>query len=50
MIEVNLNGDQYAHRNLRKKGLAGTFSVNSYLKPIEGLTGVYYQLQADVLK
>ncbi|MBX3423526.1 MAG: DUF3299 domain-containing protein [Pirellulaceae bacterium] len=50
MIEVNLTGDQYAHRNFRKKGLAGTFSVTPYLKPIEGLTGVYYQLQADVLR
>lgn len=50
MIEVNVNGDQYAHRNLRKKGLAGTFSVNTYLKPVEGLTGVYYQMQADILQ
>jgi len=50
MIEVTLTGDQYAHRNFRKKSLAGTFSVNPYLKPIEGLTGVYYQLQADILK
>lgn len=50
MIEVQLNGEQYAHRNLRKKSLAGTFSVNQSLKPIEGLTGVYYRLQADLLK
>ncbi len=50
MIEVHLSKDQYAHRNLRKKRLAGTFSVNTYLKPIEGLNGVYYQLQADILK
>jgi hypothetical protein len=50
MIEVTLSGDKYAHRNFRKKSLAGTFLVNPHLKPIEGLTGVYYQLQADVLK
>jgi hypothetical protein len=50
MIEVTLSGDQYAHRNLRKKSLAGKFTVNPYLKPIEGLTGVYYELQANVLK
>lgn len=50
MIEVTLTGDQYAHKDLRKKRLAGTFTVNPYLKPIDGLQGVYYQLRADVLK
>jgi Protein of unknown function (DUF3299) len=50
MIEVTLTGDQYAHKDLRKKRLAGTFSVNPYLKPVDGLQGVYYQLRADILK
>lgn len=50
MIEVTLSGDQYATKDFRKKRLAGKFSVNQYLKPIDGLQGVYYQLRADVLK
>jgi hypothetical protein len=50
MIEVTLTGDQYAHKDLRKKRLAGTFTVNPYLKPVDGLQGVYYQLRADILK
>jgi hypothetical protein len=50
MIEVHLTGDQYAYRNLRKKSLAGKFSVNPQLKPVNGLTGVYYELQADLIK
>jgi hypothetical protein len=50
MIEVTLTGDQYAHKDFRKKRLAGTFSVNPYLKPVDGLQGVYYQLRADILK
>lgn len=50
MIEVTLTGDQYAHKDFYKKRLAGKFTVNSYLKPIDGLQGVYYQLRADILK
>lgn len=50
MIEVTLTGDQYAHKDYYKKRLAGKFTVNNYLKPIDGLQGVYYQLQADILK
>lgn len=50
MIEVTLTGDQYAYKDLRKKRLAGLFTVNSHLKPIDGLQGVYYQLRADILK
>lgn len=50
MIEVTLTGDQYAHKDFRKKRLAGKFNVNPYLKPIDGLQGVYYQLRADILK
>jgi Protein of unknown function (DUF3299) len=50
MIEVTLTGDQYAHKDFYKKRLAGKFTVNSYLKPIDGLEGVYYQLRADILK
>ncbi len=50
MIEVSLTGDQYASKSYRKQRLAGTFKVNPNLKPIEGLTGVFYQLKADILK
>jgi hypothetical protein len=50
MIEVTLTGDQYATKSLRKQRLAGTLKVHEGLKPIEGLTGVFYQLKADVLK
>jgi len=50
MIEVSLTGDQYATRSYSRQRLAGTFKVNQGLKPIEGLTGVFYQLKADVLK
>ncbi|MFO0942720.1 MAG: DUF4190 domain-containing protein [Pirellulales bacterium] len=50
MIEVSLTGDEYARKDMRKKRLAGKFTVNSYLKPIDGLQGVYYQLRADILK
>jgi hypothetical protein len=50
MIEVTLTGDEYATKSLRKQKLAGTLRVNRVLKPIEGLTGIYYQLKADQLR
>lgn len=50
MIEVSLSGDQHAQKSYRKQRLAGTLHVNPYMKPIDGLTGVFYQLQADILK
>lgn len=50
MIEVTLSGDQYATKNMRKQRLAGTLHVNPNLKPVDGLTGVFYQLRADILK
>lgn len=50
MIEVTLTGEQYATKSYRKQRLAGTLKVHEGLKPIEGLTGVFYQLKADVLK
>lgn len=50
MIEVSLKGEQYAYKSFRKQRLAGTLHVNPQMKPIDGLTGVYYQLRADILK
>lgn len=50
MIEVTLSDDLYATKGYRRQRLAGKFHVNSSLKPIQELTGVYYQLKADVIK
>ncbi len=50
MIEVSLSGDQHAQKSYRRQRLAGTLHVNPYMKPVDGLTGVFYQLQADILK
>lgn len=50
MIEVSLAGDQYARKSFRKQRLAGTLRINRNLKPIDELTGVFYQLRADILK
>ncbi len=50
MIEVSLSGDQHATKSYRKQRLAGTLHVNPNLKPVDGLTGVFYQLRADILK
>lgn len=47
MIEVTLTGDDFAKKSLRMQKLSGTLRVNQQLKPIEGLQGVYYTLQAD---
>ncbi len=50
MIEVNLQGNQYATKSYRRQRLAGTFKVNRSLKKIAELEGVFYQLKADILK
>ncbi|GAB5403870.1 MAG: DUF4190 domain-containing protein [Aureliella sp.] len=50
MIEVNLQGEQYATKSYRRQRLAGTFKVNRALKKIAELEGVFYQLKADILK
>ena len=47
MIEVTLSGDDFAKKSMRTQKLSGTLRVNRQLKPIEGLQGVYYTLQAD---
>ncbi|MCC6508301.1 MAG: DUF3299 domain-containing protein [Pirellulaceae bacterium] len=49
MIEVTLSGDDYAKKGMRTQKLSGTLRVNRQLKPIEGLEGVYYTLQADFI-
>ncbi|MFY8200188.1 MAG: DUF3299 domain-containing protein, partial [Pirellula staleyi] len=47
MIEVKLVNDKYAGKSLRCFSLAGILEVHPYLKPVEGLEGVFYQLEAE---
>ncbi len=47
MIEVRLVNDQFASKSVRQHSIAGTLEVHPYIKPIEGLQGVYYQLNAE---
>lgn len=47
MIEVRLAGEQFAQKSLKRHSLAGTLMVRPYMKPVEGLQGVFYELEAD---
>jgi hypothetical protein len=47
MIEVRLINDKFASKSLRRYSLAGTLEVHPYKKPVEGLDGVYYHLDAE---
>ena len=47
MIEVTLPGSLHVRYSTRKRKLAGTLKVDSRLKPVNGLNGVYYQLEVD---
>ncbi len=50
MIEVTLQGDRRVSYSYRKQRLGGTLKVDTRKKPVSGLDGVYYQLDADYLK
>jgi len=50
MVEVTLVGSQRTRYNRRRRRLAGTLHVDQDLKPVSGLNGVYYQLDADQIK
>lgn len=50
MIEVTVTGKQHVEYSQRKRKLAGVLHVDRRLKPITGLQGVYYQLEADYVK
>jgi len=50
MIEVKLTGDEFASKSLKRHSLAGTLSVRPNMKPVDGLQGVYYELEADHFK
>ena len=47
MIEVTVPDNQRVKYSTRKRKIAGTLKVNSHLKKVDGLTGVFYQLNAD---
>ena len=47
MIEVKLVNEKYASKSFRQHSLAGTFTVIPQGKPVDGFTGVYYQLDAE---
>ena len=50
MIEVKLRDGLTTHFSYTKRKLAGTFKVDTQLKPINGVGGVYYQLDADYVR
>lgn len=50
MIEVTLTGDQTVKPSLRQIKLAGVLKVDTSLKPVKELQGVFYQLKADYLQ
>lgn len=50
MIEVKLTGEEFASKSLKRHSLAGTLSVRPYMKPVDGLQGVFYELEADHFK
>jgi hypothetical protein len=50
MIEVTLQDSLRVNYSFRKRGLAGTLRVDTTTKPVNGLGGVYYQLEADYVQ
>lgn len=50
MVEVTLSGDNFARYAQRQVKIAGTLHVDTQLKPIADLQGVYYQMDADVYR
>jgi hypothetical protein len=47
MVEVRLINDKFASKSFRQHSLAGRFTLIPGGKPVEGFTGVYYQLEAE---
>jgi hypothetical protein len=47
MIEVTVPENQRIKYSTRKRKIAGTLRVDSHMKRVDGLTGVFYQLRAD---
>ncbi|GIW96361.1 MAG: hypothetical protein KatS3mg110_4402 [Pirellulaceae bacterium] len=50
MIEVTTPPKQPVRYGRRRLKLAGTLKVDTQLKPVDGLTGVFYQMQADLIQ
>lgn len=50
MIEVTTPPKQPVRYTRRRLRLAGTLRVDTRLKPVDGLTGVFYQMQADSIE
>ena len=50
MIEVTLDEPLRVSYSMRKRKFAGRLKVDPRLKPVSGVNGVYYQLQADFLR
>jgi hypothetical protein len=50
MIEVTMRDPLRIRYTQTKRRLAGTLTVDTALKPVSGLNGVYYQLDADYVK
>jgi hypothetical protein len=50
MIEVTLEEPLRVNYSFRKRGLAGTLRVDKTPKPVNGLGGVCYRLEADYVK
>jgi hypothetical protein len=50
MILVTLRDPERTVYNQRKRGLTGVLKVDPTLKPIQGLTGVYYHMDAEKIQ
>ncbi|MCA9121617.1 MAG: DUF4190 domain-containing protein [Planctomycetaceae bacterium] len=50
MIEVTLEEPLQTVYNMKKRRLAGVMKVDTTLKPVSGVNGVYYQLKANHLR
>lgn len=50
MVEVTLDEPLVISYKVKKRKFTGTFKVDTKLKPVEDLNGVYYQLQANWFK
>jgi Protein of unknown function (DUF3299) len=50
MIQVRLVNEDFAYKSVRQHSIAGTFEVHDFKRAVEGLDGVFYELQAEHFK
>ena len=50
MIQVTLRDPQRINFSYRRRKLGGVLRVDTQFKPVSGVNGVYYQLDADYVK